>query len=286
MFQRNKTVIILGSVVGILIVLVIILLLVLASNNKQSNNTQDSDNTNINESDENTNTQSQDTSSEEELVWRLGANGYEAMGIAPACDDPLEVELPVEIENVTSILYPGQPRGGNYKPHGGFRFDNNSSNDVDVTAPMDGYVVTGARYIAEGEIQYTFDFIHPCGIMYRLGHIRELAPKFQAFAEAFPAATEDSRTTSINPPVWVEYGELIGTKVGIIEAGNVFLDYGVYDLRTRNESAEDATYAATYNGQLALNAICWLDYLGDSSEDIKSLPAGDPGSGKNSDYCK
>lgn len=284
MFQRNKTIIILGSVVGILIVLVIILLLVLASNNQQSSNTQGSDNTNTLSEDNNSN-QSQDTESEEELVWRQGANGYEAMGTAPACDEPLEVGLPVEIENVTSILYPGQPRGGNYKPHGGLRFDNNSSNDVDVTAPMDGYVVRGARYI-EGEIQYTFDFIHPCGIMYRLGHIRELTPKFQAFAEAFPAATQDSATTNINPPVWVEYGELIGTKIGIIETGNVFLDYGVYDLRTRNESAADTTYAATYNGQLALNAICWLDYLGDSSEDIKALPAGDPGSGKNSDYCK
>lgn len=223
-------------------------------------------------------------STQPELMWRLGADGYEKTGAVPECEDPLLINAPVTLENVTSILYPGQTRGGNYKPHGGFRFDNNSSNAESVVAPMEGFVVEGARYIAEGEIQYTFDIIHPCGIMYRLGHLRELTPKLQAIADEFPEATADSRTTRVNPSVWVDAGEEIATKIGIISDQNTFVDFGVYDLRQKNEASRDPSYATSHDA-FAQRAICWLDNLGDDSAEVRSLPAGDPTSGKNSDYC-
>lgn len=46
---------------------------------------------------------------------------------APACPDPLILQTPVDLTLATAILYPGQERGGDFKPHGGFRFDNSKN---------------------------------------------------------------------------------------------------------------------------------------------------------------
>ena len=96
-----------------------------------------------------------------------------------SCPNPFVFQMPVDIKKVTSILYPGQYRGGDYKPHGGFRFDNSRPDEIKVIAPYNAEVTAGARYPVNGEIQYTFDFSHPCGIRYRFGHLLTLSPKFQ-----------------------------------------------------------------------------------------------------------
>ena len=46
-----------------------------------------------------------------------------------SCPAPL-LQTPVDLSKVTSILYPGQERGGNYKAHGVFGFDNAPDNLV------------------------------------------------------------------------------------------------------------------------------------------------------------
>lgn len=295
MLQNHKKLLALSFVIILLIVVAIVVIGLLTRNPSQSDNVARNQSPNQQQSQNQQNTpktasdeeEPQDSDLAQPLMWRLGANGYEAQGKVPECEESLMTDLPVTLENVTSILYPGQTRGGNYKPHGGFRFDNNSTNEEDVVAPFDGYLVQGAQYLAEGEIQYTFDIIHPCGIMYRLGHLRELTPNFQAIADKFPAATEDSRTTFVNPSVKVMKGELFATKIGIIGNNNTFVDYGVFDLRQKNEASKDPNYATkSQNNSFATIALCWFDYL--SAEDhatVRSLPAGDPTSGKNSDYC-
>src|SRR3989344_3401087 len=96
-----------------------------------------------------------------------------------SCPDPFVFQMPVDMRKVTSMLYPGQYRGGDYKAHGGFRFDHSRPDEIQVIAPYDAEVIAGARYPVNGEIQYTFDFAHPCGIRYRFGHLLTLAPKFQ-----------------------------------------------------------------------------------------------------------
>src|SRR3989344_6946398 len=117
-----------------------------------------------------------------------------------ACPDPFIFDLPIDIRRATSVLYPGQIRGGDFKAHGGFRFDTSRPDEITVVAPIDAAVVTGARYPVAGEIQYTLEFEDPCGIRYRLGHLLTLAPKFQAIAEKFPMPTTlDSRTTQVRP---------------------------------------------------------------------------------------
>lgn len=221
------------------------------------------------------------------ITWQQMENGWQASDTPPACPDPLFEKPPVDLTEVTSILYPGQTRGNDYKPHGGFRFDNRKDNNISVKAPITAQVVDGARYLVEGEMQYTFDFIAPCGMMYRLGHLLELTPKFQQLVDKFPAAAEgDSRTTRIEPPVDVSFGEEIATAIGVTKGNNVFVDWGVYDLKSKNEASKDQQWAAQHDPMLAPYALCWLDFLmpADSTK-AKSLPPSDPKSGKTSDYC-
>lgn len=230
------------------------------------------------------------SSSETQVSWMLTENGWQANGTPASCPSPV-LKTPVDLTNVTTILYPGQTRGGNYKPHGGFRFDNAKSSNVTVTAPMDAVIVDGGRYLVNGEIQYTFDFIAPCGMMYRIGHLLVLDPKYQKIADKFPAAAEgDSRTENVNPQISVTAGETIATAVGVTKGGlNVFFDFGVYNLLTKNQASQDSTWASNpaHDPQLAQHAVCWFDLLPSADgTKVRSLPAGDPTSGKTSDYCK
>lgn len=221
------------------------------------------------------------------------------------CPEPFIFELPVDISKATSILYPGQIRGGEFKAHGGFRFDDSLPEEITVKAPIDAYVIAGARYPGTtGDIQYTFDFEHPCGVRYRFGHLLTLSPKFQAIAEKFPLPKDlDSRTTQVDPPIEVKKGEIIATAVGLTKEGNskngtnTFLDWGVYDYKQQNEASkdpgwatkhtEDPNWSKYYNSETYKYAVCWFDWISESDKQkVLSLPSSDGQSGKTSDYCK
>lgn len=223
-----------------------------------------------------------------------------------SCPSPFIFKLPIDINKATSVLYPGQIRGGNYKAHGGFRFDNSKPDEIKVVAPYDAEVIAGARYPVNGEIQYTFDFAHPCGIRYRFGHLLTLSPKFQEIAENFPLPEGlDSRTTEVRSLVKVKQGEVIATAVGLNTGGpsvygglNAFVDWGVYDYRQKNEASqksdwatlhvsEDSSWTTYYNSDIYQYAVCWFDWI--SPEDkakVLALPSSDGEHGKTSDYCK
>lgn len=233
------------------------------------------------------------------VVWESDDQGrWAPRGTPPPCPAQPMLVLPTALTRATSVLYPGQYRP-EYKPHGGLRFDG-SPNQVEVRAPVDMYVVDGARYPAgahpgvsdPNELQYLFDFQMPCGVMIRIDHLRKLAPRFQAIAETFPLpAVEDSRTTRV-PPSLVRKGELIGTEVGI--TGNVFYDLGVYDLRAPNAASRDPAYAARRSAEAGPrwleqsgHAVCWLrDWVpANEAQALAALP-GSGTSGKTSDYCR
>lgn len=212
-----------------------------------------------------------------------------------SCPDPFIFLLPIDISKVTSVLYPGQLRGGEYKAHGGFRFENSLPSDILVTAPIEARVIAGARYpTSTGDIQYTFDFEHPCGIRYRLGHLLTLSPKFQEIAEKFPMPKGlDSRTTQVYPPIEVKQGEVIATAVGMTKDGtskggtNTFLDWGVYDYRQKNEASKDPVWATSHAFDTYQYAVCWFDWISpEDREKVLSLPSSDFQSGELSDYCK
>ncbi|MEK7158374.1 MAG: hypothetical protein AAB733_02280, partial [Patescibacteria group bacterium] len=222
--------------------------------------------------------------------WIMTQDGWNAEdGFAPTCPEPFQMTTPVNLAQVTAVLYPGQIRGGDYKAHGGFRFDSVASNAVPVVIPITGRIVQGARYLENSDVQYMFEIIHPCGMMIRFDHLLTLSPKFAAIAETLPVAqTDDSRTTQINPPVDVAAGEVMATAIGQITDGkNVFVDWGVYDLRTKNQVSADPAWKATHDPQLAQHAVCWFDLLSAEDESrIRALPAGDSTSGNASDFCR
>ena len=191
-----------------------------------------------------------------------------------SCPNPLVIQTPVDLEKATSILYPGQVRGGDFKRHGGFRFDDSKNDEIEVRAPIDSSLVAASRYIEQGEVQYLFDFETSCGIKYRFDHLLKLSQKFKEAVDKLPQAKEnDSRTTNINPQITVQTDEIIATAVGVQKDQNVFVDFGVYK--------------ETIFGPPNANAVCWFDLLpADDTQKIKGLPASDSQSGKTSEYCK
>lgn len=213
------------------------------------------------------------------VSWSFDGSTWKASGTPPTCPSPA-LASPVNLAGVTSILYPGQTRGGDYKAHGGFRFAD-GANTQTVKVPIDSVVTKGSRYIEQGETQYFFVFIAPCGIMYRFDHLLTLSPEFQKIADTLPAAKpDDSRTTNLNPPVSVKKGDIVATAIGFKKTGNAGVDFGVYDLRKSNGISKG-------NPEFNSFAVCWFDWLPASdAAKVKALPAGDGASGKASDLCK
>ncbi|MFO0955724.1 MAG: hypothetical protein U0526_04310 [Candidatus Saccharibacteria bacterium] len=223
-----------------------------------------------------------------ETAWVPTANP--AGSIIPQCDSPVKFSnAPSDLAKATSVLYPGQTRGGDYKPHGGFRFDGSKNDAIAVKAIMDGRVTSGARYLEVGEIQYMFTITNDCGIAYRYDHLLSLSPEFQKLADTLPAAKkDDSRMTNFENPVAVKAGDIIATAVGHKVNNNISYDLGVYDYRTRNKAASNPAYVATHKAKAAqaYYAVCWFEmFPAADAARIKSLPAGDAKMGKSSDYC-
>lgn len=222
----------------------------------------------------------------QQIMWYFDTE-WKSSSKPPTCSEPLALQTPVDINLATSILYPGQMRGGHYKAHGGFRFDKSKNDDIMVKAPLDGLLVRGSRYIESGEIQYMFDIINPCGIMFRFDHLLTLSPKFAEAAEQLrQPLVDDSRTTNIGP-IQIKAGEVVATAVGFKKTGNVGVDWGVYNLRQKNQASKNPEWLQQHQGEQAPYALCWLDLLHpEDSTKAKSLPGGDSVSGTQSDYCE
>lgn len=211
--------------------------------------------------------------------------------LSSSCPDPV-LQMPVDVSKVTGVLYPGQTRGSQYKPHGGFRLDGSSNDAVEVKAPIDAKLVDGSRYIEQGEQQILLDFRSECGVNFRFDHLLTLSPKIQAEVDKLPQPKQDdSRTTNFNNQISVKTGEVIATGVGFPKTNNVSFDFGVYDTRQDNAASKNPTYLAAHQqfgdqDQLK-HAVCWFDYLPKADADkLRALPGGDQISGKTSDYCK
>lgn len=202
------------------------------------------------------------------------------------CSEPLVLSLPVPIADVESIMYPGQIRGGDYKPHGGFRMSS-TSNDVNVAMPMDAKVTKAARYLEQGELQYLFEFSNECQMRMRFDHLATVSSELQALADTLPEAKpDDSRTTNFNGPS-LRKGAIVATRVGFVKNNNVSFDFGLYDDSKKNDASADSTWASLHQFENDQHGVCWFDYLSESDrQSVLALPATDMNSGKTSDYCK
>ncbi|OGQ17009.1 MAG: hypothetical protein A3B70_00600 [Deltaproteobacteria bacterium RIFCSPHIGHO2_02_FULL_40_11] len=217
------------------------------------------------------------------VTWHYRNGKWAPDGEPPACPDKLVLQAPVDLRLPTSVLYPGQVRGGDFKPHGGFRTDD-TDGPVEVTAPLQGYLKSAAYFTDSAGDHYMFDIQHQCGIMYRLGHLGAVPPKFQAVVDKIPkGGFGDSRTYEVGP-VFVELGEVIATDT----QWSTGFDWGVYDLRKENEASQDPAFREAHKDEpwQAYHALCWFDYLpSDQEQIVRSLPAADGVSGKTSAYC-
>ncbi len=221
------------------------------------------------------------------VSWQFNGEAWQPSATPSACPNPLALLSPVNTELATKILYPGQYRNENYKPHGGFVFDGQKNADVTVTAPLDATLISGSRYIEDGEVQYMLWFEHPCGLAYRFDHLLTLDPAVQKLVDTLPEAkVNDSRTIRFATPLTVKAGETIATAVGFKKNSNISLDFGVYDLRKVNSAAQKNEFATKHKleKEQAYYGICWFDLLpAEASRKVRALPAGVEG--KGSDYC-
>jgi len=223
------------------------------------------------------------------VPWEFNGETWSARGDAPACPEPYTVASPMDAKKASAVLYPGQVRGGDFKPHGGLGTD--GVNNIQVSAVTDAYLVRGSRYIEAGTVQYMFDFIDPCGFMYRLDHLAELSDEFKKYADQLPPAKQDdSRTTKYENNPLIKKGTVIATQVGYTANKNSFFDFGLYDLRKPNEASKTDIYQTDnlriQDKEMSFFAVCWLDYIaGEDQAILKALPARGI-EGKTNDYCK
>lgn len=228
------------------------------------------------------------------VSWQFDINSksWQVSGSPRKCPDPLVFPSPVDVGLASGILYPGQIRGGDYKPHGGFRFDNRNTNDIEVRAIMDGVILKASKYLEFGEEQISFFYVNDCGIMVMHDHFLTLSPKLQSVLDNVPLGKEgDSRTTFIEPKVNIKKGEVLATEVGSRNFNgqkNIGFDFGLYDLRKTNGVVYDSSFRARFPmiDEYGTHAICWLENLEEPDKSIvKSLPGADGKRGTSSDYC-
>lgn len=219
------------------------------------------------------------------------SNSWIVSGDVPECVNPFIIDSPVDVGKVSGVLYPGQTRGEDYKPHGGFRFDDLGSNDVEVRAIMDGKLVKASRYLSDGEEQILIFYINDCGVMAMHDHILKPSEKLKKALEQIPVNGEgDSRTTFVDSSVFIKKGDLLAEEVGFEDyegSKNIFIDFGLYDLRSTNgfNYGQDFIRSNSNIQEYGFYGLCWLSYL--NSEDkgfLEALPAGGS-EGKVSDYC-
>lgn len=230
-----------------------------------------------------------------EVSWNFDFDNkqWQVKGDPPECQEPLVFSSPVDVNLASGILYPGQERGGDYKAHGGFRFDNRDTNDVEVRAIMDGIILKASKYLEDGEKQILLFYVNDCGIMMMHDHILTLSPRLEEALSTLPLGKEgDSRTTYMEQKVFIKKGEILATEVGSRNfqgQKNIGIDFGLYDLRKTNGVNYDSGFRAKFPmiDEYGTHAVCWLDYLEQSDKSIaKGLPGGDGKNGKSSDYCR
>lgn len=234
-------------------------------------------------------------SSMNDVSWMFDYNtkAWQVSGTPPACPEPLNLPSPVDVNLASGILYPGQERGGDYKPHGGFGFGNRDTNEIEVRAIMDGYLLKASKYLEGGEEQILIFYINDCGIMVMHDHFLTLSPKLKTALAKVPLGKEgDSRTTFMEQKIAIKKGDTLATEVGSRNFNgrkNIGVDFGLYDLRKTNGVVYDSAFRAKHPNinEYGTYAVCWFDYLEQPDKDIvKSLQGADGKSGTSSDYCK
>lgn len=221
------------------------------------------------------------------VEWYHHGHGWKTIGGVKPPDCPRNpiLKTPVKASLVTSVLYPGQIRGGEYKVHGGFRFDGFPNNNVTVMMPIEAQLVRAGRFRLLGEMQYHFEFTAPCGLHFWFGHILKPSPKLKAIVDKLPIPPDNTtKFKDYEHPVTLKLGEVVATAVGFKKDTNVFFDFGLLNIRHPNAESKFRKYYLL--PQFDRYAACMFNFFKPADAAyLKQLPAGDSTSGKKSIYC-
>jgi hypothetical protein len=227
------------------------------------------------------------------ISWTYTADGYVPNGVPPYCPDKIVEQFPADPTQATSVAYPGQLQGDIYRTDGVIRFGNNPTNLVNIKAPFDGKIIGGAAYLPTSgapDVQYVFDVMNDCGMMYRIGSLLTLSPQLAGIAQSFPPPTKGVPVMTPVDAIPLKAGTLMATAVGTVGDHKVYLDWGVYDWRTVNALTRDPLWIKDprHLTPMGKHAICWLTQLPTSNltTTVSGLPADSKDGQAAGDYCK
>ena len=162
---------------------------------------------------------------------------------------------------------PGRIDPDVYRGHGYFRVPT-GMNAVDVRMPIDATLFTGSNHYEDAAkavseirvIQYRLEFRTECeGIRFRFDHIAEPVPEIVALFTREPLV--DSSYGMELEPLFLNEGDLVGTKIGTEPNGNAAVDFGVYDDFKRAQTAQDPRF---------YNAACFYKFFSPTLADYLS----------------
>ena len=209
--------------------------------------------------------------------------------------------IPIDIRIVNEFGRPGR-EGGNgsyYVAHGYLRPGNTPHDQIEVKFPAEGFSLYAVNrrvedyyieeketdtvyHIADDEVQVKLEFHHPCGIKIMLDHLAQITNRWAEIIKDVPVLTNDSRVTFMGSGEhFVEAGEVLAYAIG--HATNTYLDFGVYDMRTKNQSAEMLARDWPEYVSGASYGVCWTGLFGPKVEKI--LEDLTTGSVSTSDFC-
>ena len=210
--------------------------------------------------------------------------------------------VPIDVSIVNEFGRPGR-EGGNgsyYVAHGYLRPRNTPHDQIEVKFPADGFSLYAVNrrvedyyieeketdtvyHIADDEEQVKLEFHHPCGIKIMLDHLAQVTNRWAEIIKDVPVLTNDSRVTFMGSGEhFVEAGEVLAHAIG--HATNTYLDFGVYDLRTKNQSAEMLARDWPEYVSGASHGVCWTGLFGQEVQ--KTLEDLTAGSVSTSDFCE
>lgn len=228
-------------------------------------------------------------SNDKKLVsWSNDGRTWKSSATPPVCDNPIRIVSPVDLTKVSSIIYPGQVRDGNYDSAGGFVFQDNSNETISVNSPLAASVMKANRYLEQNKTRYIFEFITPCGILYRLDRLSNLSAPFQNLADTLPAAVENIKTLFVPGSLLVvNAGDLIATTGGLLETGKIIIGFGLYDIRSRNTVTNKPEWQKAHSerSEYSPYGMCWTNVFKPKDRDIIGALPVEGITAKQSDYC-
>ena len=212
----------------------------------------------------------------------------------PPCEPFGEVfsVFPIATNLLTQFARPGRTGYANadgtepiYIAHGALRADNSQYDQINVRFPAKGFSLYAANRRVEetisNEEQVKLLFHHPCGIQVWIDHLAKPTDKWASVIEDVPVTTSSRITFMPAGAHQVEAGEVLASGIG--HDNNTYLDFGVYDLRNKNDVAEMITNEWPDYRSTGDYAICWSTFFGpDTQQLLEALPAG---AVDTSDYC-